>query len=80
MKPVAPQWMNGLSCLLLGLAATATAADTEDSPPSEELLEFLALWEPEDEAWLGAALVETEQEREDEEDVPGSTETDYDED
>ncbi len=72
------RWLAGFGCLVLGL--NAVAAQAEDAPPSEELLEFLALWEPEDEAWLGAALVETEQEREDEEDVPGSTETDYDED
>lgn len=80
MKPVAPQWLAGLSCLLLGLAATATAADGEDPPPSEELLEFLALWEPEDDAWLGAALAETGDERGDEQDVPESTETENDED
>jgi len=80
LKPVAPHWLTGLSCLLLGLAATATVADGEGSPPSEELLEFLALWEPEDDAWLGAALAESRDERGDEEDVPEWTETENDED
>jgi hypothetical protein len=57
-----------------------TVPAAEGPPPDEELLEFLGLWEPRDEDWLGAALAETGTDSGDDEAVPETTEIDQDED
>ena len=77
---MAAGWRTRLSCLALGFLAMATVPAAEGPPPDEELLEFLGLWEPRDEDWLGAALAETGDDRGDDETGPDTTEMDQDED
>lgn len=48
------EWM----LLLFGLSGPALAAETDDgdTPPDAALLEFLADWQEDDQAWLDAEM------------------------
>jgi hypothetical protein len=76
---MAAGWRRRLVCLALGLVAVIAVAAAEGPPPDEELLEFLGLWDPEDEDWLGAELADTGADSGDGEIAPDTTEIDEDE-